>query len=75
MKELMTVTNHEGAKAYATTPELELYTAVVTASLSDLCYEKQDERVGRIAALVRKVSPMLKSLYRSVFCSTQVETQ
>ena len=57
MKEQMTVTNHEGAKAYAMTPELELYTAVVTASLSDLCYEKQDERVNRIAALVGKVSP------------------
>ena len=57
LKEQMTVTNHEGAKAYAMTPELELYTAVVTASLSDLCYEKQDERVNRIAALVGKVSP------------------
>ena len=57
MKELMAVTNHEGAKAYAMTPELELYTAVVTASLSDLFYEKQDERVNRIAALVHKVSP------------------
>ena len=57
LKEQMTVTNHEGAKAYAMTPELELYTAVVTASLSDLCYEKQDARVGRIAALVKKVSP------------------
>ena len=57
LKEQMTVTNHEGAKAYAMTPELELYTAVVTASLSDLFYEKQDERVNRIAALVRKVSP------------------
>ena len=57
LKEQMTVTNHEGAKAYAITPELELYTAVVTASLSDLFYEKQDERVDRIATLVRKVSP------------------
>ena len=57
LKEQMTVTNHEGAKAYAMTPELELYTAVVTASLSDLCYEKQDERVNRIAVLVGKVSP------------------
>ncbi len=57
LKEQMTVTNHEGAKAYAMTPELELYTAVVTASLSDLFYEKQDERVNRIAALMGKVSP------------------
>ncbi|MBR6180757.1 MAG: TROVE domain-containing protein [Prevotella sp.] len=51
------VTNHEGAQAYAMTPELELYTAVVTASLSDLFYEKRDERVERIANLVSKVSP------------------
>ena len=57
LREQMTVVNHEGAKAYAMTPELELYTAVVTASLSDLTYEKQDGRVDRIAALVRKVSP------------------
>ena len=57
MKEQMTVTNHEGAKAYAMTPELELYTAVVTASLSDLFYEKEDERVKRIATLIQKVSP------------------
>ena len=51
------VKNHEGAQAYAMTPELELYTAVVTASLSDLFYEKRDERVERIANLVGKVSP------------------
>lgn len=57
LKEQMTVTNYEGAKAYAMTPELELYTAVVTASLSDLFYEKQDERIDRIAALVGRVSP------------------
>ena len=57
LKEMMEGTNYEGAKAYAMTPELELYTAVVTASLSDSFYEKQDERVNRIAALVGKVSP------------------
>ena len=44
LKEMMTGKNHEGAKAYAMTPELELYSAVVTASLSDTFYEKQDER-------------------------------
>ncbi len=51
------VINHEGAKAYAMSPEMELYTAVVTASLSDSFYEKQDKRVNRIAELVGKVSP------------------
>lgn len=51
------VANHEGARAYAMTPELELYTAVVTAALSDNFYESKDERVNRIAELVDKVSP------------------
>lgn len=57
LKEKMTEKNYEGARAYAMTPELELYTAVVTASLSDTFYEKQDERVDRIAQLIGKVSP------------------
>ena len=57
LKEKMTEKNYEGAKAYAMTPELELYSAVVTASLSDTFYEKQDERVDRIAQLIGKVSP------------------
>lgn len=57
LKELTTKKNYEGAKAYAMTPELELYTAVVTASLSDTFYEKQDERTDRIAQLIGKVSP------------------
>ena len=51
-----TFTNYEGAKAYAMTPELELYTAVVTASLSDTNYESDDKRVERIAKLISKVS-------------------
>ena len=57
LKEMKTEKNYEGAKAYAMTPELELYTAVVTASLSDTFYEKQDERTDRIAQLIGKVSP------------------
>ena len=57
LKEMKTEKNYEGARAYAMTPELELYTAVVTASLSDTFYEKQDERVERIAQLIGKVSP------------------
>ena len=51
------VRNHEGAQAWALSPELELYTAVVTASLSDTFYEKQDKRVERITELVGKVDP------------------
>ena len=57
LKEENVVQNHEGARAYAMSPELELYTAVVTASLSDTFYEKQDERVNRISELVGKVAP------------------
>ena len=57
LKEMKTEKNYEGAKAYAMTPELELYTAVVTASLSDSFYEKQDECTDRIADLIGKVSP------------------
>ena len=57
LKEEKPVKNYEGAKAYAMTPELELYTAVVTASLGDTSYEKQDERVERICQLIGKVSP------------------
>ena len=76
LKDEMSVKNYEGAKAYAMSPELELYSAVVTASLSFLSYEKQDERFERIARLVRKVSPdfvarlavyaRTKMLFRSV---------
>ncbi len=51
------VKNYEGAQAWSLSPELELYTAVVTASLSNSFYEKQDERVERIASLVAKVDP------------------
>ncbi len=57
LKEMTTKKNYEGAKVYAMAPELELYTAVVTASLSDTFYEKQDERTDRIAQLIEKVSP------------------
>ena len=57
LNDMKTEQNYEGAKAFAMNPELELYTAVVTASLSDTFYEKQDERIDRIAQLVSKVSP------------------
>lgn len=46
------VTNYEGAKAYELTPEMELYSAVVTAGLSDSFYESGDERLKRIQSLM-----------------------
>lgn len=49
--------NHEGAQAWSMRPELELYAAVVTATLSDKFYEGNDERVKRIQGLIERVSP------------------
>jgi 60 kDa SS-A/Ro ribonucleoprotein len=50
--------NHEGAKAYALTPEVELYSAVVTTMLNDSHYEKSDQRLARIQELIGKVDPV-----------------
>ncbi|KGO87571.1 ribonucleoprotein [Flavobacterium rivuli WB 3.3-2 = DSM 21788] len=44
--------NHEGAKAYKMTPELELYAAVVTTGLNDTFYESGNVRLERIKALI-----------------------
>ncbi len=49
--------NYEGGESYRLTPELELYTAVVTASLSDKYYEGSDKQMQRISKLVNQVSP------------------
>ncbi len=57
LKETGRLVNREGTPAYAMTPELELYSAVVTASLSDNFYENQAERVERIGNLMLDVSP------------------
>lgn len=53
-KENRTV-NYESAKAFALIPEMELYTAVVTAGLSDQFYEKANDRLLRIRQLMSKV--------------------
>lgn len=53
-KKANAVTNYEGAKAYKLSPEMELYTAVVTAGLNDKFYEKNDARVARIQELMLK---------------------
>ena len=46
------IVNHEGAKAYTLSPEMELYTAVVTWSLNDSFYEKNNERMERLRKLI-----------------------
>lgn len=56
IKEFDTTLNHEGELAYRLSPKLELYTTVVTASLSDKFYESGSEQVNRILELVGKVS-------------------
>ena len=55
-KARITLTNYEGAKAYKMTPELELYSAVVTSSLSGKFYEGSQKRLDRIRDLIGNVS-------------------
>jgi 60 kDa SS-A/Ro ribonucleoprotein len=48
------VVNYEGATAFVLTKELELYTAVATAGLSDQFYEKERDKLQRIIELIAK---------------------
>ena len=57
MRKVKTVVNHEGAKAFVLTPQLELYTAVATAALNDQFYEKADEKLNRLRELIAKNDP------------------
>ncbi|MEO0470911.1 MAG: TROVE domain-containing protein [Bacteroidota bacterium] len=50
--------NFEGAKAWKLLPKLELYSAVVTTSLSNSFYTTAIERVMRIRKLVAEVDPV-----------------
>lgn len=56
-KDIDAVTNYEGGKAFRLTPEMELYSAVCTASLQDKFYEKNDVFIKRLRQLVQKVDP------------------
>jgi len=56
-KNTAVTTNYEGEKAFKLTPELELYTAVVTSTLSNKYYETSDGRVERIRALIAASDP------------------
>lgn len=58
LKEGNKVLNYEGAEAFFMTPEMELYTAAVTSSLSGKFYEQPEEFVDRIAGLVGKSDAM-----------------
>lgn len=52
------ILNHEGAKAFAMTPEMELYSTVVTWSLNDSFYEKNETRIERLRILIAKCEPL-----------------
>ena len=52
VKQESAIRNGEGAVAFDMSPEMELYTAVVTTSLSEKFYETASERLDRIAELV-----------------------
>jgi 60 kDa SS-A/Ro ribonucleoprotein len=50
--------NHADAKAFTQSPEMELYTAVVTWSLNDSFYEKDETRLNRVRELINKCHPV-----------------
>jgi 60 kDa SS-A/Ro ribonucleoprotein len=52
------ITNHEGTPAYTLSPEMELYTAVVTWSLNDSFYEKDENRLLRLRQLMVRCDPV-----------------
>ena len=49
--------NHEGEKAYALSPAMELYAAVVTSSLSDQFYVKADQKIECLRYLIAQNKP------------------
>ncbi|OXB01801.1 ribonucleoprotein [Flavobacterium oncorhynchi] len=57
-KEKNNIVNHENAPAFSLTSEYELYTAVVTTSLSASFYEKDTTRLERIKNLIQKCNPV-----------------
>ncbi|MEO7141826.1 MAG: TROVE domain-containing protein [Ferruginibacter sp.] len=48
------IINYEKEKAFVLTPQLELYTAVATAALSDQFYEKATDKLQRLRELIAK---------------------
>lgn len=52
------LTNHAGAKAYAMSAEMELYSTAVTWSLNDTFYEKNEERLTRLRGLIGRCNPV-----------------
>ncbi|WP_207532436.1 TROVE domain-containing protein [Desertivirga arenae] len=57
-KKPVIVKNHEGEKAFAVNARMELYSLVVTWSLNDSFYEKNEERLLRLRDLIAKNNPL-----------------
>ncbi len=51
----MQMKNYKGEKAFRLDPAMELYTAVVTWSVSDSFYEKDNDRLLRLCLQERAV--------------------
>jgi 60 kDa SS-A/Ro ribonucleoprotein len=49
--------NYENAPAFELTPEMELYSAVVTSSLSNQFYESATDRIEKIRSLIKMNDP------------------
>ncbi len=52
------VINYEGAKATKLSPEMELYSAVVTSGLGNQFYTSEREKISRIRSLITQVDPV-----------------
>lgn len=51
------IKNHEGSVAFSMSPEMELYSAVATSTLSNSFYENSDDQVKRIQKLIKQCEP------------------
>jgi len=51
------ILNHQGGVAYKMGPEMELYSLVVTSTLSNRFYETAESQVARLRKLVQQVDP------------------
>jgi hypothetical protein len=56
-KAKQTLRNYEGGEAFALNEKMQLYSAVVTTSLSNKFYESDHKRVERIRSLISKNDP------------------
>ncbi len=70
-KKEKTTINHAGQKAYKMSPEMELYTAVVTSTLIKNFYETDTQRLKRIKTLIKKVNPNFVAKL-AVYCRTKM---